>query len=590
MKILNQSIPSELATEYKKLVVNKPADASGNIITRTTKKTHLPAPTRPPRKELRDYENAVDFLIEYLTKKDGHPPPKTFKAAQVAKLKRGTFDTEYWAQCATDSTAILINAPTSSEWSGARAYAYPDENNQPSIPVYGAGTPTTGSLNYSGATAADTFTDLSLTWRRVIYTLKNKFLPSSKEPIFLKITGSISATANSRAARAMLSVIVKRWLVKAASVKLTTTESPVIEPISAYYRYITPRGEAPYFQYTHPLRLIYTMRSPDYEESGGDLEKCVILLAPMPMMGKRYNNNTSISTTLTAITELWQIKKSATGFYLAGWIIHPDGTKSATVNLAANWLYFRTENAGLAEIHNGTTGLNDYFLISGKLQKTAYLAPWQADPDWDTTGYVTNVILHTDGYMVGTNVSGNWFMDYWIISTTGALINHYDDTTEPDLWNLLGGNPDETPWISSINKYGFNEGPYTGERFCDIFTPMGVMTDQIDYSDAAAPINSVAFASDTHIYNAVRVTHSGNNWFQIWQIDTSPAVMLGEVPNDENYIPKVAYHAGIFYIFKTQGTYPSHTMTEAGVIAEIGIVGTISASQVIPTTIPWITG
>ena len=323
MKIVSQNIPNKLLAAYKKLIANKRVNSDGVIVARTTKKTRLPAKKRATRRTLRDYEQAVDYLIAYITKKDGHAPAASFRAAQIKNLKSGIFETEYWSQCAIDSELILINMPTKAAWGGGRAYAYPDPANLPSVPTYGEGTGSSGSLDYTGATVAGTFGDLSLKWKRYIFSLANTFTQTDDEPLFLKLTGSVTATANVRASHAMLSVIIKRWLVLPGSARLTTNEAPVNEPIQALWRYRMPGSGSPYYAYTHNLRLVYTMRSLaknskaqggnyKYEETPGTLTKCVMLVAPMPMMGKRFNNNTGVTTTLTATPELWQILKRTT--------------------------------------------------------------------------------------------------------------------------------------------------------------------------------------------------------------------------------------------------------------------------------------
>jgi len=311
MKITDQTIPPELAALYTKLISRKPTLAGTEFVARTKPAALKKAPTRPKRKQLRDIEAAVDFLIEYITTSTGTAPAAGFRAAQIASIKAGTFDTTYWTQCAQASSTTLQNAPTSGAFVGIRNYAYPDALNQPSTPTYGAGTAATGDPSYTGSTTSSVFRDTNLRWLRVIFTLANSFTRGQPEPLFLKLTGTITASANARPSRAMISAIIKRWIVAAGSTRLTTTEAPVIKPISALWRYKTPSGVAPYFALTKPLQLLYAARSLDYEEAAGTLTNAIVLVAPMPMLGKRYNNNTNVSSTITATLECWQIKKES---------------------------------------------------------------------------------------------------------------------------------------------------------------------------------------------------------------------------------------------------------------------------------------
>ena len=311
MKIDSQAIPPELAEAYAKLISRKPTGAGQIFSARTKPRALKKAPVRKPRGLQHSIEEAVDFLITYLTKKDGHPPALGFRAAQIAALKRGTFDPNYWVECAEASSTILENTPTSGAFVGIRNYAYPDPANQPSAPTYGVGVPATGDPAYTGWTTGGVFRDTGLRWVRKVFTLANSFTRGQAEPLFLKLEGNITANADMRPSRAMISAIIKRWIVSDGSARLTTTEAPVIKPISALWRYRTPHGVAPYFALTKPLKLLHAARSLDYEEQSGTLTSAVVLVAPMPMMGKRYNNNTSVTSTIAATVELWQISKSA---------------------------------------------------------------------------------------------------------------------------------------------------------------------------------------------------------------------------------------------------------------------------------------
>ena len=317
MKLMQLAVPSALANEFKRLVAYGKPNAAGMRQARTTKQATHRTNKKTPRQQLTDYENAVDFLIAYLTKTNGTAPPAGFRREQSANLKAATFDPLYWVQCVQDSQAVFSNVPTSAPFTGGRAYAYPDPANLASIATYGGGTETGGALTYHGATVGGTFTDLGLTWQRTVYTLANTMQKGIAEPLFLKLTGSITGAGNARASRALLSVVIKRWMVTSSSARLTTNEPPTTEAIQALYRYVTPRGVSPFFYLQHALRLMYTMRSDKYEEAGGDLAKCVVLVAPMPLMGKRFNNNTSAQSTLTCALELWQVLKKH-GLQLAG--------------------------------------------------------------------------------------------------------------------------------------------------------------------------------------------------------------------------------------------------------------------------------
>lgn len=309
MIIIDQTIPPELQAEYDKLITKKPTASGLEFVARTKPSATKPASTKKTSVLKRDYEEAVDFLIAYITESTGEAPPPDFRLTQINNLLDGYFDPSYWQTCTELSSDTLENAPATGAFVGVRNYAYPDPANQPSTPTYGAGVSATGDPAYTGWTTGGIFADTGLRWIRKVFTLKNKFTRGTPEPLFLKLSGTITATASTRPSRAMISAVIKRWLVTDTSARLTTTEAPITEVISALWRYKTPHGIAPYFALTKPLQLMYFMRSDKYEETPGDLTRAVVLIAPMPMMGKRFNNNTSVTSTIAATIELWQILK-----------------------------------------------------------------------------------------------------------------------------------------------------------------------------------------------------------------------------------------------------------------------------------------
>lgn len=294
-----------------------PVAGTIRTLSTTRKKVTERAHKKRPRIQYRQWEQAVDYLVKFLTlvKKKALPPG--FSNQQLQNLRKGYFDPEYWEQCDLVKDDTLMNVPTSSAFTGIRNYAYPDPLNSPTKATYGDGTLTSGYAGYSGSTLSGFFYDNLLKWQRLIYDMKTPLVRGDGEPVFAKITGSVHASANVRPSRAMVSAIIKRSFTSATSPNRETVAPPTTKPISALYRYKTPRGVAPYFNLTNQLRLIYYLRSTKFEEAGVDLESATVLIAPMPMMGKRYNNNTQVDSTLTVAVELWQVKREPP--IMGGW-------------------------------------------------------------------------------------------------------------------------------------------------------------------------------------------------------------------------------------------------------------------------------
>lgn len=311
MKITGKNVPSWALAKFKEIMSDMAIDGSGDGTSKTRRKVGLVKTTKKKNPRKYDYEEAVDALIAYLKKKGVKKEWTSFRWLQIQALKEGIFNTDYWVKCTQETSDILIAYPTVSDFEGVRDYAYPDAANQPTKCTYGNGSPETGMPECAGTTKSGFFSDDYLKWARTVITLKNKCTKGDKEPLFLKLTCTLVVDGDARACRAFLSLIIRRWLCAAGSTRLTTLENPTDKPIYAWYRYRLPEWVGGSFVTAETKRLVYTARGPDYEEAGVELKKLVVLGAPMPMMGYRYNNNTDTMTSLYDYNlEAWQINKA----------------------------------------------------------------------------------------------------------------------------------------------------------------------------------------------------------------------------------------------------------------------------------------
>lgn len=569
MKIDTQTIPPELAAAYAKLVSRKPTLAGPAFVARTKPAAHKPVGRKIKRKELRDIEGAVDFLIAYLTLTTGTPPAATFRAAQIDNLKRGIFDTLYWQQCSVDSTDMLSASPTFTAWVGPRAYAYPDPLNQPSTPVYGAGTASAGNEAYTGITAGGTFSDTLLRWKRTVLSLLNPFARSQAEPLFVKIVGTITATADQRPSRAMISIVIKHWLTLGSSTRLTTTEAPVVKPKSAYWRYITPRGVAPYFNLTKNIQLVYWLRGIDYEELGGDLTKCVLLTAPMPMMGKRFNNNTAISTSLTSTIELWQIKKGYRGWLALNYLMDATGALTAYTHPA--WLYPIFTDGTHGIVLNDASGPTpgNMKLISNSLTQTSFVAPWDTGIYLGRTYTVPMVQTATNGFTVFIIFDDDALLHLFEIDTSGTLVRHTDETISPDIPSIIYTYGPANFWSPVISRYA-QDWTSSGIGAVVLSDLNGTYTSQVNY-DSMTPYEQIIGVCEGATGAAVltRTNTFPDQWWAIWEQTDAGTTLIGTFIDNAANTFKLAYHAGNYYCFPNSTTLPIQVMDSTGTMHQI---------------------
>jgi hypothetical protein len=332
MKVTDQSVPPELQTDYDQLAVNQFDLGGGQQALRTAKKVHRTKSPRRLRKVLRDYEEAAAYIAQLMEIRTGKQVAADFELDIVYAIRAGNFDPQYWVECEPLSDDVLSCVPTCTTYTGSRDYAYPDPTRQPSDVIFPAGTPAEGEASYTGSVSDERYNDTLLRWRRLNFDLDDYFPCDDYQPCFVKITGTISASANLRACRSFLSAWIKHWLCIDGSGRPATVEAPSTDPIWAYYRYITPRGDAPFYNLTNDVRLIYTMRSEKYEETGGDLTTLTLLVSPMPTSGHRFNNNDIVQTDFSFSVSAYQAR---TGGQFT--ILHTDGYHLASSDDGVTW-------------------------------------------------------------------------------------------------------------------------------------------------------------------------------------------------------------------------------------------------------------
>lgn len=311
MKITGQNVPPEMAAAYAAVITTVPTATVGLKITKQAKAVTLLKRRAKVNKMLESCKRAVKLLVKYKESQGGWTKPTNFEATQAQAIYSGVFDPEYWIECSQQSVATLENVPTFTAYTGPRPYSYPDPNNQPTKAIYGNGTNSTGNPYHTGQTIGNTYRDTLLKWKRFVFDLQNSDFKGGDEPLFLSLKTTITANASNRGSRAMLSLILQWWLVEQGSYKETTTEPPTEKPVSELWRYLQPITDPPYFAELINRRFLKDMRMKSREMGANALTRAVVIVSPMPMMGKRFNNNTSVQTEVS-ITEikLFQIKKA----------------------------------------------------------------------------------------------------------------------------------------------------------------------------------------------------------------------------------------------------------------------------------------
>lgn len=213
-----------------------------------------------------------------------------------AQAKRGVFSSPYWTTLTHTATTYHQTAPSSVERTTTNPYAYRHPNNRPTIPTYPAASAGSAPARYTGATAAELFRDTLLVYRRDTFVIDPPAPLSADLRIIYQANGTTTANASTRAARPLTGLTVAAAAGAAGVSPITDTAPPIGKGAAVYPRYKTKKTPAPYYTATAPYSLTRLLNPTRAASPPPTAERAVVDLAPLPAMGYRYNNNTSIST------------------------------------------------------------------------------------------------------------------------------------------------------------------------------------------------------------------------------------------------------------------------------------------------------
>lgn len=574
MKVKNQNIPPEILRAYRKLFTAVKPGLPNELTLRITKSGKSILTVKPPKKTNVDIVLAVDFLIEYLKSAGKLYNWDEFKLTQIQALKKGNFDTLYWKKCVIKEQNVYISYPTSTPWNGPRNYAYPNPNNQPTTPVYPMGVLSDGNPEQVGSTINKYFADTFLRWTRYIFTLANSLTASDKEPLFIKINGSIQAAADQRAARALLSMNLKSWLVTNDSPRLTTTEPPVSKAFQVYYRYRKPRTIERGFAITKPVKAQYSMRRQKKSHEVGKLENAVVLISPMPMMGRRYNNNFNVSSSLNVTPELWQIKKASGGFYFPEGIYGLDSVITPLNRILYSWVYFTNQSNGIMFVENPDPSKNMYFLLDGQLNETEWIPPWAITPAQRQNKWVTTVTRSSSGFTVTVQDPTLGYIEFWFINEKGELIEKITELTNPRMSDIYTQDPSNVTLMPEQNFYALNHTILTGQDAVYVYDRMANLITVIDLSRGPFYFYRTVKSSNNKLFTHQVIEYGTIYKMQIWEIYPAPFVLFCEIIIQTNSEFRWGFFENAFYLYDTYPGRPAYKITMTGEITKLPIPST----------------
>lgn len=298
-KVTDQAVPPELATAFFRIwsPATAPAPATGTGRTRRAAKLR-PQPKKRPanRPKLMDICRAI--ARAYSVRK--RITYQSALARHVYSLARaGTFPEEYWHECLAIGEETLTSAPASVPDPSPPPYAYRDPFNLPTIPTYPPGTPGGSAPEYHGETTAGYFEDNALSWNRTRFAAPANYAGPGPLYACTLAPATLSVSTDRRASRPMFSAALRVRAYSGTGPYATDTTPPHIDGQAQYSRYRPPITPAPFYsgQVTlYPVTLQLVRIAPT---DAAALSELILDRSPLPMIGRRYNNNTEVDTEIT---------------------------------------------------------------------------------------------------------------------------------------------------------------------------------------------------------------------------------------------------------------------------------------------------
>ncbi len=308
MKIINQSVPAEFAARMASYM--QMTDATTGTTGYARKNSGLPASTvsRRARRHPTDFEKAAEFIATDQRRRRNTETWATIYDHVLRDLKSAIFNTRYWETLEVDPSVILSNQPTSVPRILNKPYAYRDPTNLPSVPTYSAGTPSDFPLVSRGSTKSGYYSDDFLSWALYTARVSDEQSMENFVPVFWKITSDIYSSASTRGSRPMLSAITKVQRCLVGEPPTYDTTPPTTAPRYINVRYQPNPASPPFWHGEGQIQAVITAAEALRNATSNMFDIITLKLAPAPMFGKYFNNNTWMETEMEPNVEAFAYK------------------------------------------------------------------------------------------------------------------------------------------------------------------------------------------------------------------------------------------------------------------------------------------
>lgn len=529
-KITGQNIPAGLLPLYTKLVSPGKVTQGPDGSLRLKKGKKKPKKNPPESLDLEAFQAIAEVVADVFFTQQSKPIPKNFVFDLTQNLLLGIVPTKYFKRCPLQSAVTLESIPSSIPDPSPPPYGFRTNQFLPTIPTYPDGSSTSSQPGYYGEKVSLRFEDKWLRWRKLIFKAWAFVFPEGLDRVLMVWDCTIGIDTAARGSRPMVSLNLTAYQGALAAPAITSTTPPIQKKTNLYWRFPVPPSASPFYHSYQVRRVVKPMSRITKNSGSAPFKYFVLDGSNRPMMGRGYNNNNTVQTSLSGDPVLWEIKPPCVTYALANgnnwtWKNAPDEVYACTLLVAS---------VTITTAHTAELTLT----VRLTLNSTNYDIPitQQLTGDWnwifDAAGYGNDgalptyatvrvidvscdggsVILHIARRYLGYLDGARGFLLLTLNSTTSATVSTIADTAacnDPTFtmqthnygafgdqvdtyfhdpvtfwcWFDDDDQPAQVQWRNySFHRYGGGDGDYTGYDLFQIIVG-GVVVSQYRHDE-----------------------------------------------------------------------------------------------------------
>ena len=545
-KITGQTIPPALEALY--LAITSPGKvtqgADGTIRLKKNKKKPKKQPK--PNPDLLAFRATAEIVWTKLGHGLDEPGAEQFIFDLVRELAVGVINPKYFRRCQLTDARTLETVPTCTVDTNPPPYGYRTPLFKPTVCAYPNGTATTSQPGFHGGKVGDEFHDLYLSWRKLSFDSYWLDEPDLAKRVVMQWDSTITIDTSARGSRPMISLNLFSVIAAPGAPALTIDKPPIMAKTILYWRFKVPPSAAPFYHSYQVRKITKSLARLAKKQGTGTPQAIILDAANRPMMGRGFNNNNDVLTTLSGDPVLWEIKPPCVVWDLSQnntWTWRFSKSILWTVDLLLSQVYISTASAATMTLQisltSGSTNHNYYLQAAlagnwswvfdttppygdGTLPK--YLGVRVIDVSCDGSKAILSVLRQGLAYNSGTrglvlleltspttgtlttiadtaacnestyHTSSSDYgaygiqIDHWWLNpqTIWAWFNEADEVEQVQMYEY---SDSPYPWISGYTEIGLKVGNVTLSAYRVTIQGVGQFTANLDGYDDAGRIS-----------------------------------------------------------------------------------------------------